>query len=111
VLGQVGVLAEALATERAGERLFAGVRPDMHVHAALVLEALATDAAVVQGTLLALHASERTAGTARLLLIRVATGIRTGAAVAGAVGELLRLPRLTYFLGGLTPIRAEGSCS
>lgn len=85
VLGQMGLLTEALAAERAGERLLAGVRPDVHVHAVLVLEALAADAAIVQGPFLALNTTGRPAGAAGLLLTRVA-GLRTGAAVAGAVG-------------------------
>lgn len=85
VLGQMGLLAEALAAERASERLLSGVRPDVHVHAVLVLEALAADAAVMQGALLALNVTGQTAGTASLLLTRV-TSLRTGTTVTGAVG-------------------------
>ena len=61
VLGQVGLLPEALAAERAVERLLARVRPYVHVHAVLVLEALAADAAVMERALLALHRTGRVA--------------------------------------------------
>lgn len=89
MLGQMSFLAEALAAKRAGERFLAGVRSDVHVHAVLVLEALATDAAVVQGALFPLHAARRAAGTAGLLLIRVAAAFRAGAAVASAIGVVI----------------------
>lgn len=55
VLSQMGFLTETLAAEITGERLFTGVRPDVHVHAVFVLEALAADAAIVQGAFLALN--------------------------------------------------------
>lgn len=51
VLGQVRLLPEALSAEGAREGLLPRVRADVHVHRVLVLEALAADAAVVQGPL------------------------------------------------------------
>jgi len=48
VLGQVGLLAEALAAERALERLLAGVRADVHIDRVAVLEALAADGTEVE---------------------------------------------------------------
>lgn len=85
VLSQVCLLAEAFAAERAGKRFFAGMRPDVHVHAVLVFEALAADAAVVQRAFLALNATGRTTRAASLLLSRIAAGVRAGIAVACTV--------------------------
>lgn len=58
MLREMGFLSEALAAEGAGEWFLTGVCPDVDVHAVLILEAFATDAAVVERTLLALlHAA------------------------------------------------------
>lgn len=89
MLGQVGFLAEALAAERAGERLLAGVRPDVHVYAVLVLEALAADAAVVQRAFLALNTTWGAARASLLLTAGIAASLGAGVTVAGAVGVVI----------------------
>lgn len=58
---------------------------DVNVDAVFVLEAFATDTAIVQRTFLALDAAWRTAGSALLRATGASTGLRTTAAVAGCV--------------------------
>lgn len=62
MLGEMGLLAEAFAAQRTGERLLAGVRANVHVHRVLVLEALGANRAVVQRALLALTVGQRCGG-------------------------------------------------
>lgn len=47
VLGQMGLLSEALAAHGAHERLFTGVGADVHVHRVFVLETFAAYVTVV----------------------------------------------------------------
>jgi len=106
VLGQVGLLPEALAAHGAHERLFTGVRAYVDVHRVLVLEAFAAYVAVVQRPFLfggwmpgRLVVARRRSGTAAAAAA-AATTTHTRAADAGtsdrrpgaaAAGRLFRL--------------------
>lgn len=85
VLRQVRLLTETLAAQRAGEGLLASVRSDVNVHAVLVLETFAADAAVMQGTLLALNATRRTARGTLLLATGVPPSFCATVSVTGCI--------------------------
>lgn len=77
VFGQVRLLAETFATQRAGEGLLTGVCTYVHVHRVLVLEALRADGAIVQRALLA-------------LTITVCGAVAAVARIAAAAGWAIR---------------------
>lgn len=85
VLRQMCLLPETLTAQGTGERFLARVRSDVNVHAILVLETFATDAAIMQRALLPLNAARRAARTTLLLPTRISTCFRTAASIAGRV--------------------------